>query len=219
MDVIGKVLRVTLIADDDPRALTVRAWVAARAYGTETVEIYPGRIRSYPYGSLESVVLHEIVHLAVLRGTEVLYIDKVESRYPVRMYSRIGKPVEVELMHTATQRGREFGLLYQQLAKRAGITMTLRPLDQLAFDGDPSSGKPQLMGLIDVEKLGYDPKLAGSGSELAGRSEKVTPLKRPLNGGWPNREGDASRSSSEGSPEVGRNARNREATLETASAS
>jgi hypothetical protein len=58
-------VRVTLIADDDPRALNVRAWVAARAYGTETVEIYPGRIRSYPYDSLESVVLHEIVHLAL----------------------------------------------------------------------------------------------------------------------------------------------------------
>ena len=58
-------VRVTLIADDDPRVLNVRAWVAARAYGTETVEIYPGRIRSYPYGSLESVVLHEIVHLSL----------------------------------------------------------------------------------------------------------------------------------------------------------
>ncbi len=54
---------------------------------------------------------------------------------------------------------------------------------QLAFDGDPTTGKPQLMGLIDVEKLGYDPKLAGAGSELAGQSEKVASLKRPLNGG------------------------------------
>ncbi|MFD4988550.1 IclR family transcriptional regulator [Streptomyces sp. NPDC058374] len=33
------------------------------------------------------------VHLAVHEEHEVLYIDKVESRYPVRMYSRIGKPV------------------------------------------------------------------------------------------------------------------------------
>jgi hypothetical protein len=56
---------VTLIAADDPRALEAPPWVVARAYGTETVEIYPGRIQSYPYGSLESVVLHEIVHLAL----------------------------------------------------------------------------------------------------------------------------------------------------------
>ena len=90
---------------------------------------------------------------------------------------------------------------------------------QLAFDGDPSSGKPQLMGLIDLEKLGYDAKLTGVKSELAGQSEKVTPLKRPLNGGWPKRKGDASRSSSGGSPEAGRNGRNREASLEILTAS
>jgi DNA-binding IclR family transcriptional regulator len=30
------------------------------------------------------------VHLAVLEGDEVVYIDKVESHHPVRMYSRIG---------------------------------------------------------------------------------------------------------------------------------
>lgn len=35
------------------------------------------------------------VHLAVHEDGEVLYIDKVESRYPVRMYSRIGKPVAI----------------------------------------------------------------------------------------------------------------------------
>jgi DNA-binding IclR family transcriptional regulator len=33
------------------------------------------------------------VHLAVHEEHEVLYIDKVDSRYPVRMYSRVGKAV------------------------------------------------------------------------------------------------------------------------------
>ncbi|QND54919.1 IclR family transcriptional regulator (plasmid) [Phyllobacterium sp. 628] len=32
----------------------------------------------------------ETVHLGVLRGTEVIYLDKVESRQSVRMYSQIG---------------------------------------------------------------------------------------------------------------------------------
>ncbi|MEU2771891.1 IclR family transcriptional regulator, partial [Streptomyces sp. NPDC007162] len=41
------------------------------------------------------------VHLAVLEEGEVLYIDKVESRYPVRMYSRIGKPVAVTVAAVA----------------------------------------------------------------------------------------------------------------------
>src|SRR4051794_8217347 len=31
------------------------------------------------------------VHLAVYEDGEVTYVDKLESRYPVRMYSRIGK--------------------------------------------------------------------------------------------------------------------------------
>ncbi|CAL9439123.1 hypothetical protein SUDANB6_02202 [Streptomyces sp. enrichment culture] len=35
------------------------------------------------------------MHLAVHEENEVLHIGKVESRYPVRMYSRIGKPVAV----------------------------------------------------------------------------------------------------------------------------
>ena len=32
----------------------------------------------------------ETIHLAVLDGSEVVYIDKVESVHPVRMYSRVG---------------------------------------------------------------------------------------------------------------------------------
>ena len=56
---------VTLIGADDPRARNVPAWVAARAFGGDRIVIYPGRTQSYPYDSLESVVLHEIVHLAL----------------------------------------------------------------------------------------------------------------------------------------------------------
>lgn len=41
------------------------------------------------------------VHLAVREDDEVLYIDKVESRYPVRMYSRIGRPVAITVAAVA----------------------------------------------------------------------------------------------------------------------
>ncbi|MEV6317798.1 IclR family transcriptional regulator [Streptomyces sp. NPDC051776] len=41
------------------------------------------------------------VHLAVHEENEVLYIDKVESRYPVRLYSRIGKPVAITVAAVA----------------------------------------------------------------------------------------------------------------------
>ncbi|ARF57168.1 IclR family transcriptional regulator [Streptomyces gilvosporeus] len=41
------------------------------------------------------------VHLAVHEEDEVVYIDKVDSRYPVRMYSRIGKPVALTVAAVA----------------------------------------------------------------------------------------------------------------------
>jgi DNA-binding IclR family transcriptional regulator len=41
------------------------------------------------------------VHLAVHEESEVIYIDKVESRYPVRMYSRIGRPVALTVAAVA----------------------------------------------------------------------------------------------------------------------
>ncbi|GHF15985.1 MULTISPECIES: IclR family transcriptional regulator [Streptomyces] len=51
------------------------------------------------------VALNELcghtVHLAVYEEGEVVYIDKIESRYPVRMYSRIGKPVAITVAAVA----------------------------------------------------------------------------------------------------------------------
>jgi DNA-binding IclR family transcriptional regulator len=41
------------------------------------------------------------VHLAVHEDDEVTYIDKVESRYPLRLYSRIGKPVPMTVAAVA----------------------------------------------------------------------------------------------------------------------
>src|SRR5690606_5392781 len=41
------------------------------------------------------------VHLAVYEEGEVIYIDKVDSRYPVRMYSRIGRPVAITVAAVA----------------------------------------------------------------------------------------------------------------------
>jgi DNA-binding IclR family transcriptional regulator len=41
------------------------------------------------------------VHLAVHEQGEVVYIDKVDSRYPVRMYSRVGRPVAITVAAVA----------------------------------------------------------------------------------------------------------------------
>lgn len=54
-----------LIAEDDPRSRETPSWVAGRAFGDRVIWIFPARVTSYPYDSLESVVRHEITHLAL----------------------------------------------------------------------------------------------------------------------------------------------------------
>lgn len=58
-------VQVFLLPEEDPRARRVPSWVVARAFGVDTIVIFPRRVRSYPYDSLESVVLHEMVHLSL----------------------------------------------------------------------------------------------------------------------------------------------------------
>ena len=48
---------------------------------------------------------------------------------------------------------------------------------ELLFDGDTETAKPQLVGLIDLQKLGYDEKFTEHMAEFAG-------LKRPQNGAF-----------------------------------
>jgi len=60
-------IRVSLVGEDDPRAAGVPRWVAGRAWGDRDIEIFPSRVSVYPYDSIESVLRHEIVHLALDR--------------------------------------------------------------------------------------------------------------------------------------------------------
>lgn len=61
---------VTLIAEDDPRARATPRWVAGQAFGSRDIVLFPARIGSYPYDSLETVVAHELVHLALTSRAE-----------------------------------------------------------------------------------------------------------------------------------------------------
>lgn len=58
-------VHVTIIPSDDPRARAMPEWVAGLASGFDQIVIFPQRIGAYPYDSLESLVLHEVVHLAL----------------------------------------------------------------------------------------------------------------------------------------------------------
>ena len=56
---------VTLVTDTDARAAQLPSWVVGLARGTTEIVVVPERVGPYPYDSLESVVRHEIVHLAL----------------------------------------------------------------------------------------------------------------------------------------------------------
>lgn len=58
-------IHVTLIPEGDPRARVTPTWIVGLASGQERIAIFPERVGSYPYDSLESVVRHEIVHLSL----------------------------------------------------------------------------------------------------------------------------------------------------------
>jgi hypothetical protein len=64
LDVPARV-HISLIPPNDPRASQTPEWIVGRAIGAEQIEIFPDRVSSYPYDSLESVVRHEMVHLAL----------------------------------------------------------------------------------------------------------------------------------------------------------
>lgn len=71
------------------------------ALAQQAVETLDVREIAHPYLVELNERTGHTVHLAVHEEDEVLYIDKVESRYPVRMYSRIGKPVAITVAAVA----------------------------------------------------------------------------------------------------------------------
>ena len=63
--IIPPQIHLTLIAEDDLRARATPPWIVGLASGLRGIAIFPERIGVYPYDSLESVVWHEVVHLAL----------------------------------------------------------------------------------------------------------------------------------------------------------
>ncbi len=62
-------IRITLVPESDVFARQVPTWIVGLASGTEDIAIFPARIgaspATYPYDSLQTVVWHEVVHLAL----------------------------------------------------------------------------------------------------------------------------------------------------------
>ncbi|MEU9031260.1 IclR family transcriptional regulator [Streptomyces sp. NPDC048383] len=71
------------------------------ALAAEAVENLDVREVAHPHLVELNRLTGHTVHLALHQDDEVVYIDKVDSRYPVRMYSRIGKPVPLTVAAVA----------------------------------------------------------------------------------------------------------------------
>ncbi|HZG03366.1 MAG TPA: IclR family transcriptional regulator [Streptomyces sp.] len=78
-----------------------RLGVRLFALAQEAVESLDVRAVAHPHLTELGAACGHTVHLAVRQEDEVVYIDKVESRYPVRMYSRIGRPVAITVAAVA----------------------------------------------------------------------------------------------------------------------
>ncbi|MQY14831.1 Transcriptional regulator KdgR [Streptomyces sp. RB5] len=108
------------------------------------------------------------VHLAVREDDTVLYIDKVESRYPVRMYSRIGKPVPVTVAAVAK-------LLLADLPEPERRSLAER-LDYPAYTPRSITGPAQLLvELAQVREQGW-------ATDFGGHEESINCVAAPIRG-------------------------------------
>jgi hypothetical protein len=58
-------IHVTLLEEGDLQARDAPPWIIGQAFGSRQILIFPARATGYPYDSLESVMQHEVVHLAL----------------------------------------------------------------------------------------------------------------------------------------------------------
>ena len=62
-------IRTLLMAEESATAQDTPAWVAGFADSTnDLLVLFPSRIGSYPYGSLETVLYHEVAHVLINRA-------------------------------------------------------------------------------------------------------------------------------------------------------
>ncbi|NJQ07972.1 IclR family transcriptional regulator [Streptomyces lonarensis] len=108
------------------------------------------------------------VHLAIREEDRVLYIDKVESRHPVRMYSRIGREVAVTVAAVA-----KVLLADLPTAEREAL---VRRLAYPRYTSRSVTGPPELLAeLVTVRERGW-------ATDLGGHEESVNCVAAPVRG-------------------------------------
>lgn len=84
-----------------------------------------------------------------------------------KLVTEYGKPVNLELQITNTQRGKEFGEIVQRMFKEIGVTVTLKPLalgqrNKLVFAGDYQMTGWALFDNADMAPILYNNLLSSS---------------------------------------------------------
>mgnify|MGYP001378392252 CR=1 FL=1 len=108
------------------------------------------------------------VHLAVREEDEVLYVDKVESRYPVRMYSRIGRPVALTVAAVAK-------LLLADLSEPERRALAHR-LDYPAYTPRSTPGPEAFLAELETVRD------QGWATDLGGHEESINCVAAPVTG-------------------------------------
>ncbi|WP_406332574.1 IclR family transcriptional regulator [Streptomyces sp. NBC_00203] len=138
------------------------------ALAQEAVENLDVREIAHPHLVRLNEQCGHTVHLAVYEENEVLYIDKVESRYPVRMYSRIGKPVAITVAAVAK-------LLLADLTE-AERRVLAEKLDYPMYTARSIPNAPAfLKELATVREQGW-------ATDLGGHEESINCVAAPIRG-------------------------------------
>ncbi|GAA1527153.1 IclR family transcriptional regulator [Streptomyces albidochromogenes] len=140
------------------------------ALAQEAVENLDVREIAHPHLAALNNACGHTVHLAVYEENEVevLYIDKVESRYPVRMYSRIGKPVAITVAAVAK-------LLLADLPEAERRTIA----EKLDYPAYTSRSTPNAAAFLKELALVRE---QGWATDLGGHEESINCVAAPIRG-------------------------------------
>jgi hypothetical protein len=148
-------VHVTLVPEDDPRASSWPRWVVGVAEPPSDILIFPGRTARYPYDSLESVVRHEVAHLALT--------ERARGR-PLPRWFHEGVAVSIEAGFGVGDEAR----LFTSMASRPGIG----DLDRLFDSGsEAESARAYLLAtalVADVRRR-HGRDIVGAIADGAGR--------------------------------------------------
>jgi DNA-binding IclR family transcriptional regulator len=138
------------------------------ALAQEAVEHLDVRETAHPHLVALNERCGHTVHLAVHEEREVVYIDKVESRYPVRMYSRIGSPVAITVAAVAK-------LLLADLPEAERVALAQR-LDYPLYT---SRSTPDAAAFLKELAVVRD---QGWATDLGGHEESINCVGAPVRG-------------------------------------